>query len=102
MNVAATANLVGITGIARRLGQAGVAATDEGPPTAPAGSLPAATTDGEPMAAIGQPGGTGREPGAAGGEPGGAGGEPGAAGSPSWATGSAHGGVGRQRDCALG
>ena len=65
-------------GGATLLGQVGMAATDEGPPAAPAGSLPAATTDGEPIAAIGQPGAAGSEPGAAGSEPGAAGGEPGA------------------------
>ena len=36
--------------------QAGVAAVDAGPPAAPAESLPAATTAGEPIAATGQPG----------------------------------------------
>ena len=75
-------------GSATLLGQAGVAATDEGPPAPPAGSLPAATTDGEPMAAIGQPGAAGGEPGAAGGEPGAAGGEPATAGSAPGGAGS--------------
>jgi hypothetical protein len=80
------------------LGQAGVAATDEGPPAAPAGSLPAATADGEPMAAIGQPGAVGGESGATGGEPGtvgsapgGAGGEPGTVGGEPVGAGSAPG-----------
>src|SRR5580765_428048 len=55
-----------LAGGAILLGQGGVAVTDEGPP---AGSLPAATADGEPMAAIGQPGAADSEPGATGGEP---------------------------------
>jgi hypothetical protein len=42
--------------------QAGVAAVDAGPPAAPAESLPAATTAGEPIAATGQPGAVGSEP----------------------------------------
>jgi hypothetical protein len=75
-------------GGATLLGQVGMAATDEGPPAAPAGSLPAATTDGEPIAAIGQPGVVGSEPGAAGSEPGGAGSEPGAVGSEPGGAGS--------------
>jgi hypothetical protein len=66
-----------LAGGAILLGQAGVAVTDEGPP---AGSLPAATADGEPMAAIGQPGAADSEPGATGGEPGTADSEPGATG----------------------
>jgi hypothetical protein len=49
--------------------QAGVAAVDAGPPAAPAESLPAATTAGEPIAATGQPGAVGSEPGAVGSEP---------------------------------
>ena len=74
-------------GGATLLDQVGGAATDEGPPAAPAGSLPAATTDGEPIAAIGQPGAAGSEPGGAGSEPGAAGGEPGAAGGEPGAAG---------------
>jgi len=90
-------------GSATLLGQAGVAATDEGPPAPPAGSLPAATTDGEPMAAIGQPGAAGGEPGAAGGEPGAAGGEPATAGSAPGGAGSEAGapsGVATTEDAA--
>jgi hypothetical protein len=75
-------------GGATLLGQAGMAATDEGPPAPPAGSLPAAITDGEPMAAIGQPGAVGGEPGGAGGEPGAVGGEPATAGGEPGGAGS--------------
>jgi hypothetical protein len=49
--------------------QAGVAATDQGPTATAAGSLPAATTKGEPTAATGQPGAAGPEPGAPPGQP---------------------------------
>jgi hypothetical protein len=56
--------------------QAGVAAVDAGPPAAPAESLPAATTAGEPIAATGQPGVVGSEPRAVGSEPGEVGSEP--------------------------
>jgi hypothetical protein len=56
-------------GGATLLGQAGVAAADEGPPAAPAGSLSAATTAGEPIATTGQPGAVGSEPGVPSGQP---------------------------------
>jgi Predicted membrane protein (DUF2207) len=77
------------TGGATLLGQAGAAATDEGPPAAPAGSLPVAATDGEPIAAIGQPGAAGGESGGADGESGAADGEPATAGSAPATAGSA-------------